>query len=80
MEAFLIGIPQRLLMEELQMEQRAQVRRNDSKKQMERNLLVEMERLQRDIDLAKQSTDLHHLTVDTLRKEVRRPVRSVYLC
>lgn len=61
----------RLLMEELQMEQRAQVRRNDSKKQMERSLLVEMERLQRDIDLAKQSTDLHHLTVETLKKEVR---------
>lgn len=60
----------RLLMEELQMEQRAQVRRNDSKKQMERSLLVEMERLQRDIDMAKQSTDLHHLTVDTLKKEV----------
>lgn len=57
----------RLLMEELQMEQRAQTRRNDSKKQ---SLLVEMERLQRDIDLAKQSTDLHHLTVETLRKEV----------
>lgn len=53
------------------MEQRAQVRRNDSKKQMERSLLVEMERLQRDIDMAKQSTDLHHLTVDTLKREVR---------
>lgn len=61
----------RLLMEELQLEQRAQVRRNDSKKQMERSLLVEMERLQRDIDLAKQSTDLHHLTVETLKKEVQ---------
>lgn len=61
----------RLLMEDLQMEQRAQVRRNDSKKQIERSLLVEVERLQRDIDLAKQSTDLHHLTVETLRKEVR---------
>lgn len=60
----------RLLMEELQMEQRAQTRRNDSKKQIERSLLVEMERLQRDIDVAKQSTDLHHLTVDTLKKEV----------
>lgn len=59
-------------MEELQIEQRAQTRRNDSKKQMERSLLVEMERLQRDIDLAKQSTDLHHLTVETLKKEVSK--------
>lgn len=60
----------RLLMEELQLETRAQVRRNDNRKHYERNLLVEVERLQRDIEVAKQSTELHHLTADGLKKEV----------
>lgn len=57
-------------MDELQMEQRAQNRRNDSKKQIERNLMAEMERIQKDIELAKQSADLHHFTAETLKKEV----------
>ncbi|RZC41285.1 ras association domain-containing protein 8, partial [Asbolus verrucosus] len=60
----------RLVMDELQMEQRALCRRNESRKQMEKSLMVEMERLQRDIELAKQSTELHHLTAETLKKEV----------
>ncbi|KAI4463503.1 ras-associating domain containing protein [Holotrichia oblita] len=60
----------RLVMDELQMEQRAQSRRNESRKQMERNLLVEIERIQHDLDLAKQSTELHHLTAEALKKEV----------
>lgn len=60
----------RLVMDELQMEQRAQTRRNESKKQMERNLMAEMERLQRDLELAKQSTEVHHLTAESLKKEV----------
>lgn len=60
----------RLVMDELQLEQRAIVRRNESRKQMERNLLVEMERLQNDLELAKQGTDMHQMTADTLRKEV----------
>lgn len=51
------------------MEQRAQSRRNESRKQMERNLLAEMERIQHDIDLAKQSAELHHLTAEALKKE-----------
>lgn len=57
-------------MDELQIEQRAQTRRNESKKQMERNLMAEMERLQRDLELAKQSTEVHHLTAESLKKEV----------
>ncbi|KAJ3658084.1 hypothetical protein Zmor_009845 [Zophobas morio] len=60
----------RLVMDELQMEQRALTRRNESRKQIEKSLLAEMERLQRDIELAKQSTELHHLTAETLKKEV----------
>ncbi|KRT79497.1 hypothetical protein AMK59_6972 [Oryctes borbonicus] len=60
----------RLVMDELQMEQRAQSRRNESRKQIERNLLAEMEKIQHDIDLAKQSAELHHLTAEALKKEV----------
>lgn len=60
----------RLVMEDLQMEQRAQVRRNESQRQLERSLLSEVERLQREIDIAKQSTELHHLTAETLKREV----------
>lgn len=58
-------------MDELHMEQRSQSRRMESRKQLERNLLAEVERLQKDIELAKQSTDLHHLTAETLKREVR---------
>lgn len=57
-------------MDELQMEQRALSRRTESRKHMEKTLLAEMDRLQRDIELAKQSTELHHLTAETLKKEV----------
>ncbi|XP_057665025.1 ras association domain-containing protein 8 [Diorhabda carinulata] len=60
----------RLLMDELQLEQRVQSRRAESLKQLERNILTEVERLQKDIELAKQSTDLHHLTAETLKREV----------
>lgn len=52
------------------MEQRAQVRRNESQRQLERSLVTEVERLQREIELAKQSTELHHLTAETLKREV----------
>lgn len=52
------------------MEQRAESRRTESRKQLERTLLLEIERLQKDIELAKQSTDLHHLTGETLKREV----------
>ncbi|CAH1106376.1 unnamed protein product [Psylliodes chrysocephalus] len=60
----------RLLMDEVQMEQRSQSRRQESLKQLERNILLEVERLQKDIELAKQSADLHHLTAETLKREV----------
>ncbi|VEN39899.1 unnamed protein product [Callosobruchus maculatus] len=60
----------RLLMDELHAEQRTQTRRSESLRQLERNFLIEVERLQKDIDIAKQSTDLHHLTAETLKREV----------
>lgn len=61
----------RLLMDEMQIEQRIQLKRTESKKQFERSLIVELERLQRDIDIAKQNTELHQMTAETLRKEVK---------
>lgn len=60
----------RLLIDELHLEQRAESRRSESRKQLEQTLLIEIERLQKDIELAKQSTDLHHLTAETLKREV----------
>lgn len=66
-------------MDELQMEQRALSRRNESKKQMERNLMVEMERLQRDLEVAKQNTELHHLTAENLKKEVSNKSRLSFV-
>lgn len=60
----------RLLTDEFHLEQRTESRRCESRRQLERNLLLEIERLQKDIELAKQSTDLHHITADTLKREV----------
>lgn len=60
----------RLVMDELHLEQRAQCKRSETRKQMERNLLMEMDHIQKDIELAKQSADMHHLTAETLKKEV----------
>lgn len=57
-------------MDELHLEQRVESRRNESRKQLDQNLLLDVERLQKDIELAKKSTDLHHLTADTLKREV----------
>ncbi|KAL3267490.1 hypothetical protein HHI36_011613 [Cryptolaemus montrouzieri] len=60
----------RLVMDEYQSEQRQQMRKTESRKQFEKTLMAEVERLQKDIELAKQSTELHHLTAETLKKEV----------
>ncbi|XP_030759958.1 ras association domain-containing protein 8 [Sitophilus oryzae] len=60
----------RLLMEEFHMEQRMCSKKSESRKQIERNLLLELERIQKDIELAKQSSEIHHLTAETLKKEV----------
>ncbi|XP_050298149.1 ras association domain-containing protein 8 [Anthonomus grandis grandis] len=60
----------RLLMDELQMEQRICSKKSESRKQVERGILLELERIQKDIELAKQSSDLHHFTAENLKKEV----------
>ncbi|ENN73713.1 hypothetical protein YQE_09683, partial [Dendroctonus ponderosae] len=53
----------RLLMDE-------QRKKHETRKQVERSILMELERIQKDIELAKQSTDMHHLTAEELKKEV----------
>ncbi|ERL91921.1 hypothetical protein D910_09244 [Dendroctonus ponderosae] len=60
----------RLLMDELQLEQRMSSKKHETRKQVERSILMELERIQKDIELAKQSTDMHHLTAEDLKKEV----------
>lgn len=60
----------RLLMDDYQTEQKMQQKQNDARRQVHKGLLVEMERLQKDVELAKQSTELHHITAETLKKEV----------
>ncbi|KAL1506040.1 hypothetical protein ABEB36_005475 [Hypothenemus hampei] len=60
----------RLLNDELQMEQRMTNKKSESRKQVERNVLIELDRIQKEIELAKQSSDLHYLTAEDLKKEV----------
>ncbi|CAG9765427.1 unnamed protein product [Ceutorhynchus assimilis] len=67
----------RLLADELQSEQRMTTKKTESRIQMERGILIELERIQKDIELAKQSSELHHLTVETLKKEVAQLETSI---
>ncbi|XP_066146721.1 ras association domain-containing protein 8 [Euwallacea fornicatus] len=60
----------RLLMDDLQLEQRLNSKKFESRKQMEKGILMELERIQKDIELAKHSSDLHHLTAEELKREV----------
>uniref|UniRef100_A0A1B6ED01 Ras-associating domain-containing protein n=1 Tax=Clastoptera arizonana TaxID=38151 RepID=A0A1B6ED01_9HEMI len=60
----------RLLIEELHSEERIAVRENDEQQQLERSLLIEVERLQRDVETAKQSTESAAHSAESLRKDV----------
>lgn len=63
-------------MEDLQAEQRMTSQKFESRKQVEKGILLELERIQKDIELAKQSSELHHLTAEELKKEVS----SAFIC
>lgn len=63
-------------MEDLQAEQRMTSQKFESRKQVEKGILLELERIQKDIELAKQSSELHHLTAEELKKEVS----STFIC
>lgn len=60
----------RILMDELQMEQRNFSRQFENRQQLERHLMGEVDRLQADIDLAISSSEDNIQTADGLKKEV----------
>lgn len=65
----------RLLAEETQMEQRALLAEKENRQQLERSLLSEVERLQRQVDIAKQSSE----QAAQCGEELHREVCSVYI-
>jgi len=60
----------RLLAEETQSEQRALLAEREGRHQLERSLLSEVERLQRQVDLAKQTSEHAAQCGEELRREV----------
>ncbi|XP_034249012.1 ras association domain-containing protein 8 isoform X2 [Thrips palmi] len=60
----------RLLVEETQMEQRSLVAEKENRQQLERSLLTEVERLQRQVDIAKQSSEQTAQCGEDLQREV----------
>lgn len=60
----------RILMDELQMEQRNFSRQFENRQQLERHLMGEVDRLQADIDLAISSSEDNIQTADGLKMEV----------
>ncbi|XP_055375196.1 ras association domain-containing protein 8 [Condylostylus longicornis] len=61
----------RLLMDEIQIEQRQlSNRQKDNRQNVERNFLSEMERIQTEIDLAIQNTESSTKTTENLKKEI----------
>ncbi len=61
----------RLLMDDIQIEQRTLVTRQfDNRQNLERNFLTEMERLQSEIDHAIHNSDATNQTMDNLKQEV----------
>ncbi|KAJ1527546.1 hypothetical protein ONE63_007515 [Megalurothrips usitatus] len=60
----------RLLAEDTQMEQRALIAEKENRQQLERSLLSEVERLQRQVDMAKQSSEQAAQCGEDLHREV----------
>ncbi|KAJ9591203.1 hypothetical protein L9F63_002274, partial [Diploptera punctata] len=61
----------RLVLEELQMEQRSQVRETEDRQSLERSLLTEVERLQREVEQAKQGAEMSAQCAESLKREVQ---------
>ncbi|XP_049805608.1 ras association domain-containing protein 8 isoform X1 [Schistocerca nitens] len=60
----------RLLLEELQLEQRYVLREYEDRQSLERSLLGEMERLQREVEQARQNAEMSALCAENLKREV----------
>ncbi|KDR14204.1 hypothetical protein L798_12005 [Zootermopsis nevadensis] len=61
----------RLVLEELQLEQRSQVRESEDRQSLERSLLGEVERLQHEVEQAKQGTEMSVQCGESLKREVQ---------
>ncbi|XP_018327470.1 ras association domain-containing protein 8 isoform X2 [Agrilus planipennis] len=59
----------RLVMEELQSEQKLQSRKSENRQQLEKNLLLEIEKLQKDMEQTKYSTEEYHMTAEALKNQ-----------
>ncbi|GFG29416.1 hypothetical protein Cfor_02617 [Coptotermes formosanus] len=61
----------RLVLEELQVEQRSQVQESEDRQSLERSFLGEVERLQREVEQAKQGTEMSAQCGESLKREVQ---------
>lgn len=68
----------RLLMDEIQIEQRMLNRQNDNRHQIERHLISEVERIQTEIDQALQTAESTNKTSDNLKHEVAMIENAIY--
>jgi hypothetical protein len=59
-----------LVLEELQIEQRSQVRESEDRQSLERSLLGEVERLQREVLQTKQGAEMSTQCGESLKREV----------
>lgn len=68
----------RLLMEEVELEQKMLSRDLEDKRRAERGILKEVDRLQNEVERAKQETEIAVQVGDSLRKEVITNIKYVY--
>jgi len=66
----------RLVLEELQAEQRSQVQESEDRHSLERSFLGEVERLQRELEQAKQGAEMSAQCGESLKREVGVQVDS----
>jgi len=66
----------RLVLEELQVEQRSQVQESEDRHSLERSFLGEVERLQRELEQAKQGAEMSTQCGESLKREVGVQVDS----
>jgi Ras association domain-containing protein 7/8 len=64
------------VLEELQIEQRSQVQESEDRQSLERSFLGEVERLQREVEQAKQGADMSVQCSESLKREVGVQVES----
>lgn len=68
----------RLLMEEVELEQKMLSRDLEEKRRAERGILKEVDRLQSEVERAKQETEMAAQVGDSLRKEVIKILKFIF--